>query len=390
MTRQIPILGVICFMLLFSVTSVYPVIKHFVIDRYGATLTQAGVFVSVNLIAYALFSVMWGMISDKIGKRKPFIVAGLLGNSVMLLMQARAPDLNWLIIFRFVEGIFTVMVYSIAMTAVLDVADRREYGRGMGLVGMGIAAGMAFGTSFGGIVGNIDPVLPFYTSSGIIFIAFLLSFAFLKDFPVKPSRSMVEGVMVFWRERGLAVPYIFSFVDRFTAGFFVSVFPVMLGLLYNMEPMKIGFYISAFMMPFALLQYPGGLIADRYGRIAPLILGSLVYGVSISSVGFVEPPFLAIPLFLAGVVAAVMLPASSALSGDLAPKELRGAVIGGFNLSGSLGFAFGPVTAALIAERYGFSESFMFAGFSVFLTTFMALLLLRRIGQGVLLPAKYI
>lgn len=379
--RQILTLGVICFMLLFSVTSIYPVIKHFVIDRFGATLTQAGIFVSVNLIAYAIFSLIWGVVSDITGKRKVFISTGLLGNSVMLILQARAPDLYWLIFFRFVEGIFTVMVYSIAMTVVLDMEKRERYGRGMGLVGMGIAAGMAFGTSFGGVMGSIDPVLPFYTSSTIIFIAFLLSVVFLNDAAVSRVSSVLEGLKILAQRKELAVPYIFSFVDRFTAGFFVSVFPIMLGLTYLMEPMSIGLYISAFMIPFALLQYPGGLVIDMHGRIRPLIYGSLIYGAAISAVGFIEPPYLVVSLVIAGIVAAVMLPASSALSGDLAPEKLRGAVIGGFNLSGSFGFALGPVTATVIAERYGFSGSFIFAGVSVFATTALAVILIRMMKE---------
>ncbi len=375
--RHILTLGVICFLLLFSVTSIYPVIKHFVIDRYGASLTQAGIFVSVNLIAYAIFSLIWGMVSDRTGKRRVFISAGLLGNSIMLLLQAKAPDLDWLIFFRFVEGIFTVMVYSIAMTVVLDMEKRERYGRGMGLVGMGIAAGMAFGTSFGGFMGSIDPVLPFYTSSIMIFVAFLISVIFLDDVAVSRVSSVLEGLRILVQKKELGVPYIFSFVDRFTAGFFVSVFPIMLGLMYHMEPMSIGLYISAFMIPFALLQYPGGVIIDLYGRIRPLIYGSVIYGIAISTVGFIEPPYLVASLVIAGIVAAVMLPASSALSGDIAPEEVRGAVIGGFNLSGSFGFALGPVTAAVIAEKYGFSGSFIFAGVSVFVTTAIAVILIK-------------
>ncbi|WP_367114339.1 MFS transporter [Ferroglobus sp.] len=376
--RQLIYLALICFILMFSVTMIYPVVKHYVIDKYKATVSQASLFVAVNLIAYAIFAPVWGSLSDKLGKRKIFITIGLLGNSAMLFLQAVAPNLSLLMLFRFIEGIFTVMVYSIAMTLVLDVARREAYGRGMGVIGMGIATGMAFGAPFGGFLGSLDPVTPFYTASLLIFLAFILALIVLEDVEVVSSKSVLEGIIVAKKRKELLVPYLFSFVDRFTAGFFVSVFPIMLGTLYHMTPKEIGIYLSSFLMPFALLQYPGGFISDRFGRFKPLIFGSFIYGICISSVGFLTPPAIAFSMLVAGVAAAVILPASSALSGDLAPKELKGAAIGGFNFSGSLGFAFGPAVAGFIAEKYGFSQTFYVAGISVFIVTFAAILLLRK------------
>ncbi len=370
-------LAAICFLLLFSVTMIYPVVKHYVMDRFGASIAQAGFFVAVNLIAYAIFALVWGTTSDRLGRRKPFILCGLLGNSLMLLLQAKAPNLGFLMLFRFLEGIFTVMVYSIAMAMVLDVAKQERYGRGMGIVGMGIATGMAFGSPTGGFLGERDPVLPFYAASGIIFVAFLLAL-FLKESEVKASRSALRSLSLILEKRQLLVPYIFSFIDRFTAGFFVSVFPIMLGMSYGMSPKQIGIYLSSFLMPFALLQYPGGALVDKYGRLKPLIAGSVVYAVCISLVGVLQPPAIAGALIVAGIMAAVMLPASAALSGDLAAKESRGAAMGGFNFSGSLGFAFGPAVAGAIAENYGFAAAFGFAGASVFLALLSAVVLIRR------------
>ena len=370
-------LAAVCFLLLFSVTMIYPVVKHYVMDRYGASIAQAGMFVAVNLIAYAVFALVWGALSDRLGRRKPFILVGLLGNSLMLLLQAKAPSLGFLMLFRFIEGIFTVMVYSIAMAMVLDIAARERYGRGMGVVGMGIAAGMAFGSPTGGMLGEREAVLPFYAAASIIFLAFLLAM-FLRESEVKASRSALRSFSLLVQRKLLLVPYTFSFIDRFTAGFFVSVFPIMLGVAYGMSPKEIGMYLSSFLMPFALLQYPGGTVVDRYGRLKPLIAGSVVYAVCISLVGVLHPPAIAGALFLAAIMAAVMLPASAALSGDLAPRESRGAAMGGFNFSGSFGFALGPAVAGAVAESYGFAAAFGLAGASVLVSLLIAVALIRR------------
>lgn len=369
--------ALVCFLQMLSVSMIYPVVKHYVMDVYGATVAQAGFFVAVNLLAYALFAPVWGALSDRHGSRKIFILAGLAGNSAMLLLQANAPGLSWLILFRFTEGLFTVMVYSTAMALVLDVCRRERYGRGLGLVGMGIAGGMAFGTPAGGAFGELSPVLPFYAAAGIIFLALLFACRYLEDVRAERSTSAGRSLKSIFQKKELLIPYSFSFIDRFTAGFFVSVFPIMLGMQWGMSPGEIGMYMSAFMLPFALLQYAGGMLADRMGRIKPLVVGSAIYATCIASVGLLSPPVLLMPLAVAGVMASVMLPASAALSGDLAPRASKGAAIGGFNLSGSLGFALGPAVAGMVAQSQGFSAAFLLAGASVLLFLALAVALLK-------------
>ncbi len=84
-------------------------------------------------------------------------------------------------------------------------------------------------------------------------------------------------------------------------------------------------------------------------------------------------------MLIAGVSAAVLLPTTAALTGDLSPSERRGAAMGGFNLFGSVGFGTGPVIAGIMAESYGFSITFLFAGFSVILILLMMLPFLRKL-----------
>jgi len=62
---------------MFSVTLIYPVMEDFVMERFDVTsVAETSLFVSVNLAAYVIFSLIWGSTSDKLGKRKIFIVTG--------------------------------------------------------------------------------------------------------------------------------------------------------------------------------------------------------------------------------------------------------------------------------------------------------------------------
>jgi MFS family permease len=127
-------------------------------------------------------------------------------------------------------------------------------------------------------------------------------------------------------------------------------------------------YQAAFLFPFALLQYPFGRLSDKIGRWQPLVFGSLFYGMVMATIGFTPnlggsgKMVLVIIMIGAGVLGAMMFPPSIALSGDWAPKDKRGAAIGGFNVFGSLGFAVGPILGGYIAFYYGYEMAFIVGG----------------------------
>ncbi len=380
---EIHILGALTFILMFSVTLIYPVLDSFVMKRFNiGSVAETSLFVSVNLAAYVIFSLVWGSVSDRIGKRKVFILGGFLGNALLMFSLTLAPNMPLLLILRFIEGSFTVMAFSLLLTSVLDVVRHTHYGRGMGILGMGMALGNALGAPAGGRIGAIDPLYPLYLGSLMLLAGALVASVTLKERKLesKPS-SLKDALMLLREEKRIFIPYAFSFVERFTVGFFVGVFPLMLAMKYGMGSGSIGMYMAAFLVPFALLQYPLGAISDKIGRAPPLMIGSILYGIAVAGVGAVAPPMLAAVMVLGGIVGALMYPPSAALAGDLANPAKRGTAMGGFNLFGSLGFAAGPFIGGLIADKYGFQASFAVAGVTVIVIALVFLPFLVEIGR---------
>jgi len=380
--RNIATLGILTFLLMLSVSMVYPVLRPFVVDRFDTSITQASLFVSVNLLAYVIFAIVWGALSDKAGTRRPFIIAGLLGNAVMMFLITRVETLGLLLSLRFVEGAFSIMAFSLIMTSALDRARSVRIGEGIGIVAMSFALGNAFGSPIGGRLGSIDPVLPFYAGSLVLFSASIIGLIFLRDVESMSRATSVRSAMrLLTTERRLIVPYAFSFVDRFTVGFFVSVFPLYLGTVHGADPATIGMLMFAFLLPFALLQYPGGRLSERIGRAGPIVVGSIVYGVCIMGIGVLDISALWYVMIIGGMFGAFMFSPSAALTGDIAPEDKRGVAMGGFNFFGSLGFVVGPFAGGLIADTYGFGASFAFAGVSEILIAVLFFPALVRISK---------
>lgn len=382
--REIYILGILTFLLMFSVTLIYPVMEDFVMERFNVTsIAETSLFVSINLAAYVIFSLIWGSISDKVGKRKIFIFTGFLGNALLMFSLTLAPTMSALLALRFIEGAFTVMAFSLIMTSVLDLIKKTQYGKGMGILGLGMALGNAMGAPFGGKIGSIDPLYPLYFGSLLLLLGALITALMLKERKLdsRPT-SFIDSLMLLREEKRIFIPYAFSFVERFTVGFFVGVFPLMLAINYGLGPSTIGMYMAAFLIPFALLQYPFGVMSDKIGRVPPLVVGSVLYSIIVISVGFTAPPLLVLVMVIGGVAGALMYPPSAALAGDFADPAKRGTAMGGFNLFGSLGFAIGPFIGGLIADSYGFHVSFAAAGLAVFLVALIFLPLLISVSRN--------
>lgn len=380
---EISLLGLLTFLLMFSVTLVYPVLDTFVRERFFVdSVAETSLFISVNLAAHVIFALVWGSISDRVGKRKLFIFTGFLGNSILMFSLTLAPNMPVLLILRFIEGSFTVMAFSLLMTSVLDIVKSTHYGRGMGILGMGMALGNSLGAPIGGKIGEADPLYPLYFGTIILLIAALIAAFGLKEKKLESrSSSFSEALSLLKEEKRIFIPYAFSFVERFTVGFFISVFPLMLAIKYSMDSGNIGIFMAAFLLPFALLQYPLGAISDKIGRVPPLMIGSILYGLTVASVGSVSPEMLGAVMIFGGIVGALMYPPSAALSGDLAAPSKRGTAVGGFNLFGSLGFAVGPFVGGIIADNYGFHVSFGVAGLTVIVIALIFFPLLIRMKK---------
>ena len=109
--------------------------------------------------------------------------------------------------------------------------------------------------------------------------------------------------------------------------------------------------ISMAMVPFALLQFFSGALADRYGERRTLITGLGVYGVGALICGL-SPN---IGMFLAGratqgVGLAFFNPVALAMVGELVPDERRGYVMGWMGTINTAGIATGPLAGGLAAE----------------------------------------
>ncbi|SEH55478.1 Major Facilitator Superfamily protein [Halopenitus malekzadehii] len=384
-------LAAVVWLVLVSQVLVYPGVPA-IVDALGAPAGINGVsggmwFLTAEFAAFVAFAGVWGAVSDTLGRRASLVVVGALGGAVAYLTLALAPQLGidfvTALLVRLVGGAFTIGAFSLGITMLMDLGG--GHGRNMGAAGVAIGFGAALGSVVGGGLADVDPFYPIYASAGVLFLAALLA-ATVTDRAgnADPNAADDRGVTtvdepdpapaddpgfrdVLARIRsvpGLLVPFAFGFIDRLTAGFFalVGVYYFQEGA-FELSAFGAGLTLALFFLPFAILQYPMGVLSDRIGRFLPVVVGSVAYGFVIIAVGLAPTyPIAAGLMVLVGVCGALVAPATMALVTDLVGVAERGAAMGLFNVFGSLGFLTGFLVGGTVTEGFDYLTAFLVVG----------------------------
>jgi len=363
-TRSRVALAAVVYAVLLAQVLLYPGVDTLVAALGADTALDASMwFLAVEFGAFVCFAVPWGVASDAAGRRVPFVAASAclaaVGYALLAVVPSVTGSFGVALAIRAFQGAATVGAFSLSMTMLMDLDG--SHGRNMGATGIAIGLGTATGAPLGGLLYELGPFVPLYAASGIL-LAIAVTVPFVVDrAPAGEERQ--SPLASLRRTPTLALPYAFGFVDRLTAGFFSLVGTLYFRTVFDLSPGATGLTLALFFAPFALLQYPFGVVSDRIGRTVPIVVGSALYGGAVILVGSVaDLRAVQASMVLVGVLGALMAPATLALVTDLAAPTERGVAMAGFNIAGSLGFLAGILAGGFAADAYGYRTAFLLVG----------------------------
>lgn len=389
---RVAVLGVMALLMLLPVTLPVPVLRELVAERFGVSELLTSLFMSINMVGAVLAAPLAGALADRYGRRPLLIAAALALDALCFLGLTRDGPFALFLAIRFVEGCAHIFALSLLLGLASGARPLAQRGLVMGATGSGLLLGVAAGAPLGGRLGHADPLVPLYVGAAVVALAALLALLLLRETEgreqERPGLGEIAGLIR--AHRAVVLPLLFSFADRFTVGFFTSTFPLFLRSIHELPPPRIGLLIAVFMLPFAALSFPFGVLSQRTSRALLLCGGSFAYGCGVASIGFWPSEALLGVMIATGVAAAVMFVPSMLFTLDVTPESVRTTSMGAFNAAGSLGFIVGPITGGLVSQgvasvhgwEAGYASAFVVAGgFEIVLAlaTFRAV---RRFERG--------
>jgi len=145
-----------------------------------------------------------------------------------------------------------------------------------------------------------------------------------------------------------------TFINRF--GTFVMPFLIIYLTRHGYSAAQAGIAVSAYGAGHLVSSTLGGHLADRIGRRNTIVLSMFVSAAAMFALPHAHAYLAILAItFVIGSAAEMYRPAAGALIGDLVPQEQRITAFAMFRLALNLGFATGPATAGLVADRSFFA-----------------------------------
>lgn len=379
-------------------------------DETG-TLAGQIVFYSEILICGSIW--LWGMVSDRIGRRWVFAVGTFL-IAVAFVAMPFASNYYHVLGIRLVFAPGAAAVSAMLMALICDYPrdDQHSRSRGKASAIMGILAGLGAifalfglvkvpewvsGTSqqdaFGGMV-------MFFVAAGVALVCGIVAFFGLaKQGPTNQYNHANAVELVTSGFKAMSDPYVvLAYLASFSARGDSSIVTLFLAawiqsyaMAHNV-PKATAFaqagVITGIIQVVALVSAPFiGILADKFSRAAVTMCVSLVGLVGYLLLGLLSDPYdwsiqLAIAVVLLGVGEMGILIMSQSILGLHAPTETRGSISGFWSLCGSLGIMFGSGVGSILYTWNRGGPFFIFAIFNGIVASFAFVLFIREKVRG--------
>ncbi|MHA1156309.1 MAG: MFS transporter, partial [Candidatus Heimdallarchaeota archaeon] len=374
-----------------SVAALHANEKEFIVKRFeGLSEFSVSLYDTILYLSYLIFGIITGILADRFAKRRIFILIGSAVSAVFLFLLTLAGQYWLLLILRFIQGAFTVMVWQMLMTMILDISTKEHRGRNMGIYGALLALGFGMGPMLGGFLAKVHTFAPYYVASGLVALVFILSLAILREAETAAKRpTIVDSLLIVKKYPRIVIPGLFNFVDRFTVGFMIFLLPFFIEEKLGLSSDLRGVSLAIFALPFILLQFPMGKLSDKIGRYIPLIFGNLCFCIILPMVGYFGSSVYAVLLVLLallGVFSGISAPSSMALIGDFVKKEDNAMAMGFFNFLGNLGVTLGPLVGSLYGI-YGYNTTYLSVGIGRIVMLVILVLLIFLVFKEKLQPS---
>ncbi|MGE0099854.1 MAG: Bcr/CflA family efflux MFS transporter [Hydrogenophaga sp.] len=354
--------------------------------QFGSSQAAVQLTFSVYVAAYGGFQLIYGPLSDRLG-RKRVLLFGLALTGLGSVLGALAADLTQLMAARLLQGAGSAAGMVVGRAMVQDLFEGPERTRVMAYVGMAMGLSPPLATIVGG---QLHVQLGW--QANFVLMAVLAGLLWVAAWRGLPGHAPTTSAQAHWLGAMLAAyarlarePAFLLYVTILamtTATFyaFLAGAPIVLGS-YGVGPDRIGYYIMCVPLSYIVGNYLITHMAHRAGTRTMMRLGqaSTVSGLSLMLVlglaGVDTPLAFSLPLMLLGLGHGLLVPAALVGTVGLLPA-LAGSAAAVAGLAQQVLGAFSGYAVGLVPHDGAVNLGWIMLGFA--LCAAVAQLLLHR------------
>jgi MFS transporter, DHA1 family, tetracycline resistance protein len=277
---------------------VIPVLPKLVEDFMSGDTAQAASIYGLMGTAWALMqfvcSPIQGALSDRFGRR-PIVLLSNLGLGLDYIFMALAPSVTWLFVGRVISGI-AASSFSTAGAYIADVTPPEKRAAGFGMIGAAFGLGFILGPAVGGLLGVVDPRLPFWGAAATSLVNACYGFFVLPESLPREKRmsfawkraNPVGSFTLLRSHRELLSLAAVVFLGYLGHAVLPSVAVLYVGYRYEWDTKAVGFMlagagVTAMIVQGLLMRPLTARFGERKTLLAGLLSGALgfaVYGVA--------------------------------------------------------------------------------------------------------------
>lgn len=318
-----------------------------------------------------------GRLSDRTGRRKVFILAGLALLGGASGAYAFATDYATVVVLRLLQGVGAALTIPATVALVNELSTAATRGGSFGVFNTFRLIGFGFGPL---VAGALVDNGPYRTSLGTLSgfdaafavavlgatVSFLLVMILVSD-PERLEADAGDEVSfavtdASGRRGRLDTVFVLGVGTLFMATG-IALFATLEGIInarLDQGATLFGLEFAAVVIANVALQTPVGRASDSYGRRPFIIVGFIILIPATLAQGIVmTPTLMVLARLIQGVAVAMVFAPALALAGDLAKVGQSGTQLSTLTMAFGLGVAVGPLAAGFLVA-YGFIVPFAF------------------------------
>lgn len=358
------VLGVVSFLTDLSSDMIYPLLPVFLSGTLGAGALALGIIEGVAESTASFLKILSGFWTDRVNRRRPFIVFGYGISGLVRPLIAFAATWPFVLMMRFGDRIGKGLRTAPRDALIADITEPGQRGKAYGfhrsmdhagaVVGPLVAAGL-----MGAMALSIREVFLLAAIPAVLVILILIFF--LKEPAAKAAQAPVPPrLQSHWKDLRASYKTFLLAMLLFTLGNSTDAFILLRLSEAGVSPAYVAVLWSVHHVIKMVSTYAGGRLSDTLGSRRLIISGWIFYALIYAAFSYVDSPDLLIAVFLLyGIYFGLTEPSEKAYVAAAVPVNLRGTAFGYYHFIVGLGALPASLVFGLLWHAFGVKAAFL-------------------------------